>query len=92
MNKEEIIKLSKLSRIELSDDEIREFEKQYDEILSFIGQISEVEIQNQPVRNFNLLNVFRRDEISFDEKKRKLVLEQMPEHDSENRLKVKKIL
>lgn len=59
-NKEELLKVAKLSALNLSDSEVELFTKQLTKVLAFVDQIKEVKVsaQAEPVKNKNL---FRED-------------------------------
>jgi aspartyl-tRNA(Asn)/glutamyl-tRNA(Gln) amidotransferase subunit C len=61
-SKEELLKVAKLSALNLSDEEITTFQGQLNKVLNFIDQIKEVKITEtaEQIRNKNIL---REDEI-----------------------------
>jgi len=91
ISEEEIRKLAELSRITSTDDEVKKFTTQFDDILNFLDQISEVEIdENDIKRDFKNLNTFREDEI-LESKNKEEIFGEFPEKEDKY-LKVKKIL
>ena len=75
-NKEELIKIAKLSALKLDDDEIEKFEKELRQILEYTSELDEVEPPLMPDMQTNV-NVFREDKAqSFDNES---VLEQAPQ-------------
>lgn len=91
MTKEEIMHLSTLSRISLSDQEAEELNQEIDSILEYVGQVNDiaatVEKKVGPV-----FNVFREDEITNEPGSCTPELtEAFPDNDGPY-LKVKKIL
>ena len=65
LNKELVVKLSRLARLKLSEDEINEFLPQLGDVLKIFSKLNEVDIKNtepsfQPIE---LKNVFREDVI-----------------------------
>ncbi len=87
---EEVKKFAELSRIKISDEEAEKFSGQFDDIIPFIAQISNREISQDVLRDFNNLNTLREDEIIETNNQEKIIAE-MPET-QDNYLKVKKIL
>lgn len=61
-SKEELLKIAKLSALNLSSEEADTFTQQLSKVLNFVEQIKEVKIsqKSEPVRN---INVFREDVI-----------------------------
>ncbi len=61
-SKEELLKVAKLSALNLSDGEVEIFTNNLEKVLNFIDQIKEVKVAAQvnPVRNKNIL---REDEV-----------------------------
>lgn len=64
MNKEEVLKLAKLARIEVSDDEAEAFSKDFEAILGYVGEIKQANLGSiEPGKeDFALRNVMREDE------------------------------
>ena len=74
VTKEEIIKLAKLSKLYLSEEELDSVTADMDKIIGFADEISRAEVLDDEFDNINgLENVFRDDEVeeSFD---RELIL------------------
>ncbi|MEK7115711.1 MAG: Asp-tRNA(Asn)/Glu-tRNA(Gln) amidotransferase subunit GatC [Patescibacteria group bacterium] len=63
MNLDNIEKLAKLSRIELSEEEKKSFLNDFKSILDYIGQIKEVITEEPPKEVGVLHNVMREDKI-----------------------------
>lgn len=65
ISREDILKLAKLSKLRLSDDEIEQYQKELSEILEYISQLSKVDTKNlKPTSQVTgLENVTRKDEI-----------------------------
>lgn len=61
MNLEDIEKLAKLSRIELSEEEKKSFLDDFKSILDYVGQIKEVITEEPPREAGELRNVMRPD-------------------------------
>jgi aspartyl-tRNA(Asn)/glutamyl-tRNA(Gln) amidotransferase subunit C len=93
MDKEKVLALAKLARIEISDSEAENLSKEFDAILGYVGEIkkvggSEVNLNSDLV----LKNIMRPDENPhesgiYTEK----ILNEAPEREGEY-IKVKKIL
>ncbi|KKQ32223.1 MAG: Aspartyl/glutamyl-tRNA(Asn/Gln) amidotransferase subunit C [candidate division TM6 bacterium GW2011_GWF2_37_49] len=75
-NKEDLLKVAKLSALDLNEQEIESFGEQLKKVLNFIDQITEVKTQGniEQVRN---KNIFREDEILSSNAKD--VINQAPE-------------
>lgn len=59
-NKQDLLKLAKLSALKLDEQELEIFTKQVKEILSYVQELNSIDIKEQaePVKNINL---FRED-------------------------------
>ena len=92
MDVADIKHLAKLSQLELTDEEIKKFPDQLDQILDFIGVIKNVKVGADVKRDFRQTNVFREDENPHAAgQNRFAILAEMPEV-SNGQLKTKKIL
>lgn len=92
MDKDQILHLAKLARIELSEDEINTFPGQLEEILGFVKQVMTVDVSGVQPRDFSLINVMREDENPHEVgENRNEILAGMPEV-KDDYLKVQKIL
>ncbi|HON79620.1 MAG TPA: Asp-tRNA(Asn)/Glu-tRNA(Gln) amidotransferase subunit GatC [Spirochaetota bacterium] len=58
-----IVKVAELSRLELSEDEMREFEAQLGDIIKYVEKINELDTEKvAPTDHIvDLMNVFRKD-------------------------------
>jgi len=65
LTREDVLKLARLSRLRLSDEEIEQFQAEISEILVYVEQLSEVEtIGLEPTSQVTgLTNVMREDEV-----------------------------
>ena len=65
ISRDEILKLAKLSKLQLSEDEILQYQKELSEILEYVSQLSKVDTKNlKPTSQVTgLENVTRKDEI-----------------------------
>ena len=96
MNKEKVLNLAKLARIEIGDSEAENLTREFDAILGYVGEVKEVE-------KFNKLDKFNKEEYSIRNVMRddasphesgiytEKILEQTPAREG-NYIKVKKIL
>lgn len=94
MKREEIEHLANLSRIELTDEEIEKYTKQFGEIVSYVDKIKEITggSEDMKIESAGVSNVFRKDDNVqetglFTDK----ILESAPDT-KDNFVKVKKIL
>ena len=86
--------IARLSRLHLSDAELRFFETQVSQILSFVDKLKEVNVDGvEPTSHpLSLSNVFREDQNPHESGKYTVaLLEEVPKKEK-NYLKVKKIL
>jgi aspartyl-tRNA(Asn)/glutamyl-tRNA(Gln) amidotransferase subunit C len=62
---EDVLKLAHLARLSLSDTEVTEFQKELNDILQYVDQLQEVDVDElKPTSQVTgLVNVTRRDEI-----------------------------
>jgi aspartyl-tRNA(Asn)/glutamyl-tRNA(Gln) amidotransferase subunit C len=87
---EDVKKFAELSRIKITDEEAEKFSKNFDDIIPFISQISEMDVPESIVRNFENVNTLREDEVK-ETNHQKEIISEMPDT-QDNYLKVKKIL
>lgn len=92
MKKAEILKFAKLARIKISDQEAEQYTSEFLDIMKMLDQINEVKISDEVVRDFRLKNIMREDEIDFDQDIRDRVVNEFPEKNDDEYLKVQKIL
>lgn len=92
LSKEEVQKVAKLARIELTDEEVTKFQTQLSAILEYIEQLQKVDTQGveATAQVTGLENVWRKDEIAAEDL-RDGVLDQAPEKVA-NLVKVKSVL
>ena len=92
IDKDYVKKLSKLSRIEVSNSEAEKLSKDLESILDYVGQVSEVSDTESKNKIGEIHNVMREDEKPHDSGKySEDLLKASPERDG-NYFKVKKIL
>jgi len=65
LTREDVLKLARLSRLELTEAEIDEFRGELSEILQYVEQLQGVDVSDLKPTNqvTGLTNVFRKDEI-----------------------------
>ena len=65
LTREEVLKLAKLARLALTDEEIDEFARELTEILQYVEQLQNVDISGLQSTNqvTGLTNVMRKDEV-----------------------------
>jgi len=92
VNKIDVAYVAHLARMHLSDEEIRTFQGQLDQIVGYVRKISELNLAGiEPTSHARMIqNVFRKDEVkpSLD---RDVVLKNAPKH-SNNQFMVPKIV
>jgi len=95
MEKEEVLKLASLARIEISEKEAEDLSGELDSILEYVGDIKSIsEAHNLKLKtdNFSVRNVMREDENPHESSVyTKEILEQAPSSEGDY-IKVKKIL
>ncbi|MEK7461472.1 MAG: Asp-tRNA(Asn)/Glu-tRNA(Gln) amidotransferase subunit GatC [Patescibacteria group bacterium] len=94
MNKDEVLKLAKLVRIEMGDTEAENLTREFDAILGYVGEVKEVMNDGQnitaeanPIRNVMREDGYPHESGTYTEK----ILEQAPAREGDY-IKVKKIL
>jgi aspartyl-tRNA(Asn)/glutamyl-tRNA(Gln) amidotransferase subunit C len=90
INIDDVKKFAELSRIKITEEEAQKFSKDFDEIIPFISQISEMDVPESVVRNFQNVNTLRED-IVKETNHQKEIISEMPDT-KDDYLKVKKIL
>lgn len=65
LTRDDVLKLARLARLDLSEDEIEEFRAELSEILQYVEQLQSVDVEGLKPTNqvTGLTNVTRRDEI-----------------------------
>ena len=92
MDKEQILHLATLARLELTDQEVETFPGQLADVLNFVKQVQDVDVDAVQARDFSLVNVMRDDAEPFEAgENRDALLAAMPET-KDDYLKTKKIL
>ncbi len=93
LTREEVLKLARLARLDLSEDEVAQFQVQLSEILQYVEQLQSVDISGLEPTNqvTGLTNVMRKDTIrDYGYKARKL-LENVPAV-QDDMIKVKRMI
>ena len=94
LSPEEIKHIADLARLELMPEELAKFGEQLSAVLSYIGQLQEVDVEGvEPTAQVTgLTNVWREDEVrDCPEVERKAALKEAPELEA-NQIKVKRVL
>jgi len=65
LTREDVLKLARLARLKLSDDEVAEYQKELAEILKYVEQLQDVDVTGlEPTSQVTgLTNVTRKDEV-----------------------------
>lgn len=92
MNTKDITHLANLSRLHLTDEEVEEYTKQFDEIVAYVDKIKEVtsSTDSDVIESNEVKNVLREDVVLSYENPEQII-EEAPSH-QDNFVKVKKIL
>jgi aspartyl-tRNA(Asn)/glutamyl-tRNA(Gln) amidotransferase subunit C len=94
INKQEVKKIAKLARLELTDKEVEKMEGELSKVLDYIDKLKEVDIEEigQKDRFLNLENVFREDEVKNDLMMKNEELLSLSPEEEQGYLKVKSVL
>lgn len=67
LSKDDVLKLAKLARLDLTDDEVSKYQKEFSDILSYVEQLSGVDTDNlSPTYQVNGLSTVTRDDAILD--------------------------
>lgn len=93
LTREDVLKLARLSRLRLSDDEIEQFAAEISEILAYVDQLSNVDTSDlKPTSQVTgLTNVMRDDEVIEYGASQKELLKNAPAVEK-SQFKVKRVL
>jgi aspartyl-tRNA(Asn)/glutamyl-tRNA(Gln) amidotransferase subunit C len=93
LSRDDVLKLAQLARLNLSDDEIAEYQKELSEILHYVEQLQNVDISGLKPTNqvTGLTNVMRDDELVEYGYVPKELLKNVPEV-KEDQIKVKRVI
>ncbi len=93
LTRDDVLKLAKLARLQLTDDEVEEFRREFGEILQYVEQLQAVDTEGLAPTNqvSGNVNVMRDDEVrSYGYEPREL-LENVPVVE-DNHIKVKRMI
>lgn len=93
LSREDILKLAQLARLELSDAEVEEYVKEISEILQYVEQLDDIDVDGlQPTNQVTgLTDVTREDEIKGYGYKPEDLLKNVPAV-QDNQIKVKRMI
>ena len=93
LSREDVLKLARLSRLELSDEEVDEFLAEFNEILGYVEQLQNVDVSAlEPTDQVTgLKDVMRTDEIMEYEASPEELMNCVPEKEN-GHIKTKRIL
>ena len=94
ISKQEIEHIAKLARLDLTEEELKNYGSQLSDILNYIDQLKEVDVTDvEPTAQITgLENILRNDEVNdWDKQEREASLEEAPELE-DRQVKVKRIL
>lgn len=89
----DVLKLARLSKISLSEDELKEFNDEINEIINYIDQLASVDVKGLTPTDqvTGLTNVTRNDEIIDYGISTDQLLKNVPQKEA-NQIKVKRVL
>lgn len=92
LTKEEVLKLAKLSRLKLTDDEVERYQSELSAILEYVNQLEKADVDGlEPTYQVTgLTNVFREDEPTTQTKQPEL-LKNVPKKEGTH-IKVKRMV
>lgn len=93
LTREDVLKLARLARLELSEDEIESFRSELSEILQYVEQLQNVEVDGLKPTNqvTGLTNVMRSDEVKDYGYKTEALLKNVP-HVKDHQIQVRRML
>jgi aspartyl-tRNA(Asn)/glutamyl-tRNA(Gln) amidotransferase subunit C len=93
LTREDVLKLARLARLDLTEDEIKEFSAELSDILQYVEQLQNVDVEGLKPTNqvTGLTNVTREDEIKDYGYKTDDLLSNVPEQKG-HQIKVKRML
>ena len=93
LTREDVLKLARLARLKLSDDEVAQFTEEISSILGYVEQLQTVNLETlEPTQQVTgLTNVMREDEVVNYGPTPEELLKNAPETDS-GHIKVKRML
>ena len=92
MNTKDITHLAHLSRLHITEEEVEQYAKQFDEIVAYVDKIKEVapDADSGIIESNEVKNVLREDVVSSYQNPQ-AIIDEAPSH-QDNFVKVKKIL
>ncbi len=92
MDREQVLKLAKLARIEISDTEAESLSHEFDSILKYVGEIKQANVGASSGTDLPIKNIFREDANPHESGLyTEAILREAPSKDK-GYIKVKKIL
>ena len=93
LNREDVLKLAHLARLDLTDEEVEEFSQELSEILQYVEQLQDVDVSGLKPTNqvTGLQNVMLDDELKDYGYEAADLLKNVPEV-KDNQIKVKRII
>jgi aspartyl-tRNA(Asn)/glutamyl-tRNA(Gln) amidotransferase subunit C len=93
LTREDVLKLARLARLDLTEDEIEEYSAELSEILQYVEQLSGVDVEGMKPTNqiTGLRNVMREDKVQDYGYEPAKLLENVPAVE-ENEIKVKRMI
>jgi aspartyl-tRNA(Asn)/glutamyl-tRNA(Gln) amidotransferase subunit C len=93
LNREDVLKLARLARLDLTDEEVAEFQDELSAILQYVEQLQSVDVEGLKPTNqvTGLTNVTRPDEVRDYGYKVEKLLENVPAV-KDNQIQVKRML
>ncbi len=93
LSRDDVLKLAQLARLDLSDDEVDEFAKELTEILHYVEQLQNVDVDGLSPTNHvtGLTNVTRKDEVKDYDYDPKDLLKNVPKVEADQ-IKVKRMI
>jgi aspartyl-tRNA(Asn)/glutamyl-tRNA(Gln) amidotransferase subunit C len=93
LTRDDVLKLARLARLDLSEDEVEEFRAELSEILQYVEQLQSVDVKGLKPTNqvTGLTNVTRQDEIKDYGYKPQDLLKNVPVT-KDDQIKVKRML
>ncbi len=93
LTREDVLKLARLARIDLTDEEVEEFTGEFTEILQYFEQLDAVDVTDHEATSqvTGLTNIMRKDEVKTYPYKTEELLKNVP-HMQDNQIKVKRMI
>lgn len=93
LTRDDVLKLAALARLELTDDEVNQFQKEISEVLNYVEQLQSTDVNGlEPTYQVTgLHNIERADEVVDYGTSQKELLKNLPNREG-NLIKVKRVL